>query len=57
MTKKDWLETSCWLIVGAIIGAIIGFFILLGIKVLNNRGMFIYPILLLWIVQLLILCQ
>lgn len=32
MTKKDWLETSCWLIVGAIIGAIIGFFILLGIK-------------------------
>ena len=32
MTKKDWLETSCWLIVGAIIGAIIGSFILLGIK-------------------------
>ena len=28
MTKKDWLETSCWLIVGAIIGS----FILLGIK-------------------------
>lgn len=28
MTKKDWLEISCWLIVGAIIGAIIG----LGIK-------------------------